>query len=139
MTPRTNRHFGGIYSQARAFSLCGTGTENCQTVDESAAAQSEPDARSAAVKATAQAPQRTIIPVKNLSGADRERFDVLEISRPLFDINSDAGKKRPMATGVKPGGPSGKIAVFLEPAKVGEIARACVSGVTVARVKLVEK
>jgi len=65
-------------------------------------------------KATPQAPQRTIIPVKNLSGADRNRFDVLEISQPLFDINSDAGKERPMAMGVKPGGPSGKIAALLD-------------------------
>ena len=90
-------------------------------------------------KATVQAPQRTIIPVKNMSGADRYRFDVLEISQPLFDINSDAGKERPMAMGVKPSGPSSKIAVLLEPAKVQEIARACVSGVTVARVNLKEK
>ena len=59
-------------------------------------------------KATAQAPQRTIIPVKNMSGADRQRFDVLEISQPQFDINSDAGKERPMAMGVKPRGPSEK-------------------------------
>lgn len=94
--------------------------------------------RGFAQKATAQAPQRTIIPVKNLSGADRYRFDVLEISQPLFDIDSDAGKERPMANGAKPGGPSAKIAVLLEPARVGEIARACVSGVTVARVKLKE-
>lgn len=92
-------------------------------------------------KATPQVPQRTIIPVKNMTGAQRNRFDVAAVDQPIFDLGSAAGKQRPAAVGVKPDPASqlGRIAVFLEPADVGAIARCCVSGVTVARVTFHEK
>ncbi|MCK4415504.1 MAG: hypothetical protein KAY32_18355 [Candidatus Eisenbacteria sp.] len=79
-----------------------------------------------------------IIEIKNGSGADRERFDVLEIDEPIFDLDTAAGAEQPRAVGVKPGGPSGKIAVLLEPVADGEVARACVSGMTIARIDLVD-
>lgn len=87
------------------------------------------------------APQRTIIPVKNNTGSDRERFDVAAVSQPIFDVTDDEGKERPATLGAKPDPATmlGKIAVFLEPAKVDEVARCCVAGVTVARVDFGEK
>jgi len=92
-------------------------------------------------KAPEITPQRTIIPVKNMTGSQRARFDVAALDQSIFDINDDAGKERPAAYGLKPDEDTelGKIAVFLEPADVGDVARCCVSGVTVARVSFQEK
>jgi len=84
--------------------------------------------------------QHTMIPVQNQSGGDRDRFDVLEIDQPIFELSTDAGSERPMAKGTKPGGSTpGLVAVLLEPCKAGDVANACVAGVTVARVDLQEK
>ena len=106
-----------------------------------AAARAEQD-RQAGIGRDPQpaAPQRTIIPLKNMTGADRNRFDVAQTNAPIFDVTEDAGKERPTAIGTIPDGATpGKIAVLLEPAKSGAVIRSCVSGVTVARVYFHEK
>jgi len=106
-----------------------------------AAAKAEQD-RQAGIGRDPQkaAPQRTIIPLKNMTAADRNRFDVAQINAPILDLATDAGKERPTAIGTIPDGTTpGKIAILLEPAKSGAVVRSCVSGVTVARVYFHEK
>ena len=85
-------------------------------------------------------PQRTIISVKNLSGADRQRFDVLGLELPLFEVG-DSFKERPMMKGAKPDRSKhfGRIAVLLEAIPTNGVGRCCVSGVTVAKVDFQEK
>ncbi len=86
--------------------------------------------------------QAGIVPIKNGSGEDRERFDVLGISAPLFTPtdNADEFKNRVAITGVKPTTAHlGNFAILLEPMKNGAIARACVSGVCPARIYIEEE
>ena len=84
-------------------------------------------------------PNSGIVKVRNASGSDRDRFDVLGLVAPIIDplANLQAFKNEPTLIGVKPEDPThrGKFAILLEPVKAGEIAHyACVSGVTPARV-----
>jgi len=85
-------------------------------------------------------PQRTIISVKNLSGADRQRFDVLGLELPLFEVG-DSFKERPMMKGAKPDRAKhfGRVAVLLEAIPANGVGRCCVSGVTVAKCDFQEK
>jgi hypothetical protein len=88
--------------------------------------------------------QATIVQVKNNSGGDRQRFDVLGIGNvaetvgvfPTPTDNLDAFKNGPILLGYTPDGwiHKGKFAVLLEPAKIGAIAAACVAGTCVANV-----
>jgi len=78
-----------------------------------------------------------VVLVRNESGADRERFDVLGIEGPIIERvdNEDAFKQRVALRGVVPSTPhAGKFAILLEPAKDQTIVRACVAGVCVVRV-----
>jgi hypothetical protein len=79
-----------------------------------------------------------IVLVRNDSGADRERFDVLGISGPVFDPASDveAFKNYPAITGVTPAEDDhqGKFVILLEPVLAGKLARAVAAGVVPARV-----
>ncbi len=78
-----------------------------------------------------------IVLVRNESGADRERFDVLGIEGPIVERvdNEDAFKQRVALRGVIPSSPhAGKFAILLEPGKDQDIVRACVAGVCVVRV-----
>ena len=81
--------------------------------------------------------QTGIIPVKNNSGADRNRFDVLGIDRPIFtpDDSLMAFQNQVSLVGVTPTEADhfGKFVVLLEPVKSGRIGMACVSGVCVVR------
>jgi hypothetical protein len=79
-----------------------------------------------------------IVLVRNDSGSDRERFDVLGISGPVFDPASDAEafKNYPAMTGVTPAEDDhqGKFVILLEPVLAGKLARAVAAGVVPARV-----
>lgn len=79
-----------------------------------------------------------IVLVRNDSGADRERFDVLGISGPVFDPGSDAEafKNYPAMTGVTPAEDDhqGKFVILLEPVLAGKLVRAVAAGVVPARV-----
>ena len=82
--------------------------------------------------------QTGIVPVKNGSGEDRERFDVLGISGPLFTPtdNADEFKNRIALNGVLPDIDAhlGKFAILLEPLTPDSVGRACVAGVCPARI-----
>ncbi len=77
--------------------------------------------------------QNGIVPVKNASGADRDRFDVLGIDAPLFTPteNEESFKNEPAVSGVVPveADQTGRFVVLLEPVKAGEIALGCALGV----------
>lgn len=81
--------------------------------------------------------QTGIIPVKNNSGADRERFDVVGIDRPIFTPNDSltSFQNQVSLVGVTPTEADhfGKFAVLLEPLPPGRIGMACISGVCVVR------
>ena len=85
----------------------------------------------------AQDPGTTVVLVRNDSGADRDRFDVLGIAGPLISPSDDldAFKSRVALTGVTPtaANHTGKFVVLLEPVADGEIGRACIAGVCPAK------
>jgi len=92
---------------------------------------------------TTVAPQRdnwqaTILQVKNTTGYDRDRFDVLGIDSvfPLPAANLNAFKNGPVLHGVLPaaGTHEGNFVVLLEPLANGKIGAACVAGVCIARI-----
>jgi len=73
-----------------------------------------------------------IVFVRNDSGADRSRFDVLGVSSPVFNPSSDeeAFKNQPALSGVAPTEADhfGKFVILLEPVATGEIGLAAASG-----------
>ena len=80
-----------------------------------------------------------IILIRNESGADRGRFDVLGISGPIIEPvdNAEEFKQRVALKGVVPSSPhAGKFAILLEPATNQTIVRACLDGVCPARVRM---
>jgi hypothetical protein len=83
-----------------------------------------------------------IVPIKNASGSDRSRFDVLGIDYPLFwpESDLDAFKNHPGFQGRVPSSIDhlGRFAVLLEPAPAGALARACVAGVCPAQVDVTD-
>jgi len=86
-------------------------------------------------------PSSTIIKIRNQTGADRERFDVVALESPIIPPadNLQAFKGEPAINGVVPQGGE-HFAILLEPVPAGQIARyACVSGVTVARVNVLDE
>lgn len=86
--------------------------------------------------------QAGIVLVRNESGADRDRFEVLGIEGPIIKpgINLDAFKDRVALRGVVPRRRhKGRFAILLEPAAVGETVRAVVDGVCPVRVKMVDE
>lgn len=84
-----------------------------------------------------------IVMVKNESGADRARFDVLGLGEPLFLPDGPAGAERSFMNavafrGVTPDAMEheGKFVVLLEPIAADAVGRACISGITVARLRV---
>jgi len=79
-----------------------------------------------------------IILVRNESSLDRDRFDVLGISSPIIapTDNEDEFKNRVVLAGVTPAGKAhrGRFVILQEPIASGAIGRACIAGVTVARI-----
>jgi hypothetical protein len=82
--------------------------------------------------------QTGIVPIKNGSEEDRNRFDVLGIGSPIISPtdNADEFKNRVAIVGVLPAIDThfGNFAILLEPMKDGAIGRACVAGVCPARI-----
>ena len=86
----------------------------------------------------AVASDSAIIIVRNDSGANRARFDVLGIDSPIFspDDNLDTFKGRVALCGITPAVADhlGRFVVLLEPIKNGQLGAAQVSGVCPARI-----
>ena len=84
--------------------------------------------------------QTGIVPVKNASGADRDRFDVLGVDSPIFTPadSLDGFKNQVAFEGVTPSVSDhrGRFVVLLQPIASGEIGLACVSGVCPAQVEV---
>lgn len=82
--------------------------------------------------------QSGIVLVRNDSGSDRARFDVLGIDAPVIDPadNEEAFKNRVVMAGVTPvtGTHEGRFVVLAEPIAAGGIGRAFAAGVCPARV-----
>jgi len=81
-----------------------------------------------------------VLPIKNSSGADRDRFDVLGISNVIFapSASDKAFQNRPALVGVTPasGHVGGEYAVLLQPAAKGAIVDGMVIGITPCRVNV---
>lgn len=83
--------------------------------------------------------QTGIVLVRNDSGADRQRFDVLGVAGTVIKPtdNADAFKERVALKGITPtAAHAGRFVILLEPVKNGLFGRGCVDGVCVARVKM---
>jgi hypothetical protein len=84
--------------------------------------------------------QGSVVSIKNNSGADRDRFDVLGLDVPIFtpSDNLDAFKSRPGLQGVSPTLTDhlGKFVVLLRPLTQGAIGPAIISGVVPRKVKI---
>jgi hypothetical protein len=93
---------------------------------------------------SAQPGQRssTILKVRNDSGEARLRFEVLGLAEPIIspELNEQAFQNEPTFTGVTPQDPDhrGRFAILLEPVEADQIAAACVEGVTVALVHVLD-
>lgn len=85
-------------------------------------------------------PQTGIVRLKNASGQDRQRFDVLGVDDvfPYPTPDPSAFKAGPVLHGVKPylDTHRGKFAILLEPAPNGSIVSACVSGISIAKINV---
>jgi len=83
-----------------------------------------------------------IILVKNTSGYDRERFDILGIDGPIFTPTDDeeAFKNTAALAGVTPSESThkGSFVVLMEPVAAGELASACVNGICIAKVDVAD-
>jgi len=81
--------------------------------------------------------QASIILVRNASGSDRERFDVLGVDVPVIDpaSNEEAFKNRLALAGVVPvAGHEGLFVVLAEPLASGAIGRAYAAGVCAVQI-----
>lgn len=98
--------------------------------------------RSLGRNAVRDVPQTGIVRVKNCSGEDRDRFDVLGIDEvfPQPADNPSRFKVGPVLHGVTPDKEKhcGRFVVLLEPAKNNKIVSACITGITVARLHVGE-
>jgi len=88
-------------------------------------------------QATPSGRHNCTIPIRNDSGADRERYEVLGIDSPIFDPASDeeAFKNTPALSAVTPAEDdhAGKFVVLLEPVAAGEIALGIAAGAVPVR------
>lgn len=83
-----------------------------------------------------------VVLVRNESGSNRDRFDILGVGGPLIArVENEQEHSRQVALrGVVPTSPhAGRFVVLLEPAAPNAIVRAAVSGVCVARVEMVDE
>jgi len=78
--------------------------------------------------------------IKNNSGYDRSRYDILGVSGVVFAATDDGFKQRIVLTGVTPaaGSHEGKFAVLAEPIGDGDIGPAIVDGVTICQVNITD-
>lgn len=85
--------------------------------------------------------QTGIIRIKNASGADRARFEVLGIDNVLITPtdNLEEFKQRVLLNGSTPAtGGEGKFAVLLEPIRSNEIGRAVAAGLTAVQINMTD-
>lgn len=87
-------------------------------------------------------PQRTeYVYVRNMSGADRAKFDVLGLDRPDILPSDDLKgfQRRIVMHGVLPAEEhaGGRCAILLGAAKAGSVTRAAIAGLTIARVDMI--
>ena len=84
--------------------------------------------------------QTGIVPIRNDTTADLERFDIVGLDAPIIlpTDNEDEFKNRAMLVGVKPQLPQhwGQFAVTLEPVAAGKVGMGCVSGVVPGRINV---
>ena len=84
--------------------------------------------------------QSVVVPIKNNSGADRDRYDVLGIDGPLFDPATypDSYKQQVALKGIAPVAPAheGSFAILLEPVAAGGIGQAAIAGLTIVKVNV---
>ena len=89
---------------------------------------------------TRDAGQSVVVPIKNNSGADRSRYDVLGIDGPLFDPATypDSYKQQVALKGVTPvaGTHEGNFAILLAPIADGSIGQAAIAGLTITKVNV---
>lgn len=83
-------------------------------------------------------PENGVLPVRNDSGYDRERFEVLGVDSVIYGPadNLDEFKNRPSLVGFTPTAADhqGRFVILLEPVANGEVARARAAGVTPVKV-----
>jgi len=81
-----------------------------------------------------------IVSIRNDSGADRSRFDVLGIDGPIIEPDDNEAEfcSRVALAGSTPADSDhfGNLAVLQEPLADGKIGRACINGLTIARVNI---
>jgi len=94
-------------------------------------------------EARAAVRQDGVVLVKNNSGADRQRFEVLGIDGPLYSPtdNPDAFKNTVVLKGIIPteAAHQGRFVVLLEPVAAGALGRAKISGVCPAQIYIVSE
>ena len=98
--------------------------------------------RSARRRAQRERQDAGIILVRNESGQDRERFDVLGIQGRIITPtdNADEFTNRVALSGDVPSTThAGRFVVLLEPLRDGAIGRVCIDGVCVVRVEMVDE
>lgn len=98
--------------------------------------------RGTAAKPRAELRPFGLVPVRNESGADRQRFDVLGVAGPILTPtdNPEAFKSRVLLRGVVPqAGHAGRFVVLSEPVAAGAIGRAFVDGVCPVRVEMIDE
>lgn len=82
-----------------------------------------------------------IVSVRNDSGTDRSRFDILGINGLVFDANDNLARFKNASVilkGITPAEPThvGKFVVLQEPIKKGKIGRAAIRGMTAVKVTM---
>ena len=86
--------------------------------------------------------QSGVVPVRNDSGADRERFEVLGVDSLIYGPadNEEEFKNRPALVGVTPteADHAGRFVVLTEPVADGGIGRALAAGVSPVRVDVTD-
>jgi len=95
--------------------------------------------REGATSFTRREPQASVVWVKNTSGADRSTGEPLGVDGPVFgpDDNLNEFVHRPTLKGATPTcSHAGGFVVLIEPVRNGEIGRAVICGLAVARVSI---
>jgi hypothetical protein len=79
--------------------------------------------------------QATIVKIRNESGGDRQRFDIVGVQVPIIPPkdNLQEFQNKLAMIGVMPADHVGKFAVLLEPLASGAIGRAVIAGVAICR------
>ncbi|MBI5725918.1 MAG: hypothetical protein HZA50_18305 [Planctomycetes bacterium] len=87
--------------------------------------------------------QNSIILIRNDSGSDRNRFDILGISGPVFSPADDENAfiNQPALCGVSPNAENhaGKFVILQEPVAAGQMGKSCIDGLSIARIEIVNE